>query len=59
MEERKTRWRMVEKAREERAKGNWMFVDNRRIWVNGRAWRWDTGEEKWYEVVGESGEESE
>lgn len=38
MEER-MRWRMVEAARQERAKGRRAMVTNRKLWVNGRRWR--------------------
>lgn len=38
MEER-MRWRMVEAARQERAKGRRAVVTNRKLWVDGRRWR--------------------
>lgn len=37
MEERKVRWKLVEKARMERVKGV-VVTTNRRIWINGKAW---------------------
>ena len=50
MEERKTRWRMVERARRERRAGKKIIVTNRRMWVDGREWRWMEEEEKWKEI---------
>lgn len=38
MEERKRRWRMVEMARRERAKGKKVEVSNRELRVEGRRW---------------------
>lgn len=37
--EERMRWRMVEAARQERAKGRRAVVTNRKLWVNGRRWR--------------------
>lgn len=37
MEERRGRWKLVERARSERAKGNVVVTTNRRVWINGRA----------------------
>lgn len=41
MEERRVRWKLVERARLERAKRNVVMTTNRRIWIHGRAWGWD------------------
>lgn len=41
MEERRVRWRLMERARTERAKGKMVVTTNRRVWVNGKAWGWD------------------
>lgn len=49
MDERKVRWRLVEKARLERAKGNVVMTTNRRVWINGRAWGWDKKRNRWQE----------
>lgn len=38
MEERRVRWRLMERARTERAKGKVVVTTNRRVWVNGKAW---------------------
>lgn len=38
MEERKRRWRMVEMARRERAKGKKVEISNRKLRVEGRRW---------------------
>ena len=46
-EERGFRWKMVEKAREERAKGRVAVVANRRIWIDGREIVWDEGRGRW------------
>lgn len=37
MAERRMKWRMVEAARKERAKGKWAVVMNRELWVEGRS----------------------
>ena len=50
MEERKTRWRMVERARRERRAGKRVIVTNRRMWVDGKEWRWIEEEDKWREL---------
>ncbi|EFN61777.1 hypothetical protein EAG_06648 [Camponotus floridanus] len=42
MKEKKVRWKLVERARTERAKERVVVVTNRRIWVGGKAWGWDT-----------------
>lgn len=47
MEERRVRWRMVERARIEREKGRNVMVTNRRMWVEGEEWRWDKESENW------------
>ncbi|XP_071629476.1 uncharacterized protein [Temnothorax longispinosus] len=49
MEERKARWRIVTKAREEKAKGREVRITNRRIWIENREWRWNEGREEWEE----------
>lgn len=41
MEERRVRWKLVEKARSERVKRKVVVMMNRRIWIKGRAWGWD------------------
>nr|XP_034192197.1 golgin subfamily A member 6-like protein 7 [Osmia lignaria] len=46
-EERRMKWRIKEKAREERRKGNWVEFNNRRIWIEGEEWKWNEREEKW------------
>ena len=53
MEERRIRWRILEKARAERVKKKEVMVTNRKLMVEGREWRWDTEEERW--VVGRKG----
>lgn len=40
MKKRRRRWMMVEKARRERKKGEWVRITNRRIWIEGVEWRW-------------------
>ncbi|EFN60537.1 hypothetical protein EAG_08211 [Camponotus floridanus] len=59
MEERKVRWRLVEKARIEKARGNEVEVGNRKMWVNGEVWRWDAEEDRWTEGSEGSEEENE
>ncbi|EFN62020.1 hypothetical protein EAG_08491 [Camponotus floridanus] len=46
MEERQVRWKLVERVRMERAKGRVVVTTNRRVWVNGKAWGWDTEREE-------------
>nr|XP_034194020.1 vicilin-like seed storage protein At2g18540 [Osmia lignaria] len=46
-EERRMKWRIKEKAREERRKGNWVEFNNRRIWIEGEEWKWNERAEKW------------
>lgn len=41
MEKRRVRWRLMERAKMERAKGKMVVTTNRRVWVNGKAWGWD------------------
>lgn len=41
MEERKRRWRKVEMAKRERAKGKKVEVSNRELRVEGRRWAWN------------------
>lgn len=59
MEERRVRWRLVERARLERAKGNVVVTTNRKIWVNGKAWGWDNERNMWQENLEETEGESE
>lgn len=60
MNEKKIRWRLVERARLEKARGNVVVVTNRRIWgINGKAWSWDVDRDRWKEELGETEEESE
>ncbi|CAL1672461.1 unnamed protein product [Lasius platythorax] len=47
MEERKMKWRIKEKARLERNKGNWVVFDSRRIWIEDREWKWVEEEGMW------------
>ena len=47
MEERKTRWRMLERANKERNKGKKVYVGNRSMWVDGIEWVWNKRKEKW------------
>lgn len=58
MEERRVRWRLVERARKERAKGKVVVTTNRRIWVDGKAWGWDNERNGWQEIAEEMEEDS-
>jgi len=58
MEERRVRWKLVERARAERARGGVVVTTNRRIWIDGRAWGWDLERDRWYEETEETEEES-
>jgi len=58
MEERRVRWKLVERARAERARGKTVVTTNRRIWIDGKAWGWDLLREEWYEETEETEEES-
>ncbi|XP_071576628.1 uncharacterized protein [Temnothorax nylanderi] len=46
MEERKARWRLLKKAREERERGRRTRVENRRIWVEEKEIVWNKDEGK-------------
>ncbi|KMQ87632.1 hypothetical protein RF55_13035 [Lasius niger] len=48
-EERKLRWRIGEKARVERRRGRKVVADNRKIWIEGRKWRWNEEKRNWME----------
>ncbi|KMQ85626.1 hypothetical protein RF55_15700 [Lasius niger] len=52
-EERKMKWRIKEKAKIERSKGNWVVFDSRRLWIEDRVWKWDEEKEVWEEGEGE------
>jgi len=52
-EERKVRWRVREKAREERRRGKKVVYEGERIWIEGREWRWNEEEGEWMENEGE------
>ncbi|EZA56784.1 hypothetical protein X777_03223 [Ooceraea biroi] len=45
MEERKIRWRLMERAKIERARGKEVKVENRRIMIEGEEWVWDMEEQ--------------
>lgn len=47
--ERKMKWRIKKKARLERAKGNRVVFDSRRLWIEDREWKWDDVKEIWGE----------
>ena len=53
MEERRTRWRLVERARKERREGKKVVVTNRKLWIKGVEWRWMEKEERWKAMKGE------
>ncbi|XP_036148468.1 histone-lysine N-methyltransferase, H3 lysine-79 specific-like [Monomorium pharaonis] len=55
MEERKIRWRMLDRANEERNKGKKVYVGNRSMWVDGVEWVWNKGKE-WERKKGEGTE---
>ena len=44
LEERKARWRMVERARKGRREGKKVEVANRRMWIDGEEWSLVEGE---------------
>jgi len=44
-EERRLRWRLEEFARVEEKKGKRVWVENRRVKIDGYWWRWDEKEE--------------
>ncbi|KMQ84208.1 hypothetical protein RF55_18199 [Lasius niger] len=48
-EERKMKWRIKERARLERNRGKRVEYNNRRLWVDGREWKWDEEVESWRE----------
>lgn len=49
MEERRSRWRMVETARRERARKKRVEVNNREMQVKGRRWIWSEERRNWEE----------
>lgn len=48
-EERRSRWRMVETARRERARKKRVEVNNRKLRVKGRRWIWSEERRSWEE----------
>lgn len=46
MDERKMRWRILEVARRERARGRQIVVSNRDIWVDSVRWIWNNRKER-------------
>jgi len=58
LEERRVRWKLVERARTERARGRVVVVTNRRIWIDGKAWGWDMEKGRWQEEIEETEEGS-
>lgn len=50
--ERRLRWRIVEAAKRERAKGTRVVAANRELWVEGVKWNWDEEEKRWREKEG-------
>ncbi|KMQ89255.1 hypothetical protein RF55_11135 [Lasius niger] len=48
-EERKMKWRINERARVERNKGKRVEYNKRRLWVDGREWKWYEEAESWRE----------
>ena len=46
-EERKIRWLIKERAREERGKGKKVEYTSRKLWVDGQEWKWEKKEGKW------------
>lgn len=62
IKERRAKWKLVERARSERAKGKVVVTMNRRIWIDERvdAWGWDMKRNGWYkEAEGTGGESDE
>jgi len=57
MEERRVRWKLVKRARTERARGR-VLTTNRRIWIDRRVWGWDLEKDRWYEETEKTEEES-
>lgn len=49
MEERRMKWRMVEAAREKKAKEKRVMVTNRELWAEEKKWNWDGGGKRWME----------
>lgn len=49
MEERRSRWRMVEMARRERGRKKRVEVNNRELQVKGRRWIWSEERRSWEE----------
>ncbi|EZA46531.1 hypothetical protein X777_00064 [Ooceraea biroi] len=45
MEERRIRWRLLERTKEERAKGKEVKVENRKMEIEGVEWVWDEKEQ--------------
>lgn len=49
MEERRSRWRIVETARRERTRKKRVEVNNRELRVKGRRWIWSEERRSWEE----------
>lgn len=47
IKERRVRWKLMEKAREDRMKRRRIRVTNRELWIEGQEWRWDREEKEW------------
>ncbi|KMQ87626.1 hypothetical protein RF55_13041 [Lasius niger] len=52
-EEKRLKWRIAEKARMERRRERKIVNDSRRIWIEGKKWKWDEEKERWREWEGE------
>lgn len=50
MEERR-RWKMMEAAKRERARGRKVEINNREMWVDGKRWVWNREHGSWVDEV--------
>ncbi|KMQ82064.1 hypothetical protein RF55_24306 [Lasius niger] len=48
-EERRMKWRIKERVRVERNRVERVEYNNRRLWIDGREWKWDEEAESWRE----------
>jgi len=54
MEEKRVRWKLVERTKTERVRGRVVVTTNRRIWIDGKAWGWDLERDRLYEETEET-----
>lgn len=51
MKKRRRRWKMVEAAKREKARGRKVEINNREMWVDGKKWVWNREHGSWVDKV--------